>query len=104
VVCAGEPLSYSLAEPTSANVIGYKAFDAGNCFAAPAAGTPDGRMVTSAEVIDGVITNSGTASWWAVVDDEKVFAHGELAASQVVQDEEAFTLTPITVHIPGTSS
>ncbi len=94
-ICAAgaEPTSYALAT-AGAGSLGYKSFGAGNVFGAPSAATDsNGRRVTSAAVSDGTIVTTGTAHWWAIVGAAaSLYAHGSIAADQVVTAGNSFTL------------
>ena len=59
-VCSSEPTTIAIA--ATSGLLGYKGWGAGNAFGAPAAGSPNGRKVTSVAITDGTITTSGTAS------------------------------------------
>lgn len=100
-ICNSEPTTY--AQATTTYVLGFKSFGAGNVFGSPAAGTPNGRKVTSAAVTDGTITTSGTANWWAITDEasSRLNAHGALSASQVVTSGNTFTLSAFDIRIPN---
>lgn len=93
-ICAAgaEPTSYALA--TGAGSLGYKSFGAGSMFGSPAAAADgNGRRVTAAAVSDGTIVTTGTAHWWAVVGaSASLYAHGSIAADQVVTAGNSFTL------------
>src|ERR1700730_3686037 len=82
-VCAAEPTSYAIA--TGSGLLGYNSFGASNAFGAPSSSTSL-RQVASAAVAAGTITTTGTANWWAAVDEtnSSLYAHGSLSASQVV--------------------
>lgn len=101
-VCSNpEPNTYSLATTTSA--LGFKSFGAGNTFGADVAASPNGRSVTSNSCTDGTITTSGTAAWWAVVDEanSRLLAHGTFTASQVVLVGNTFSLGVFSIQVPA---
>lgn len=100
-ICNTEPTTYVQASTTY--LLGYKSFGAGGCFGAPAAGSPNGRKVSSVAVTDGTITTSGTAAWWAIADvpNSRLSAHGSLSASQVVSSGNTFTLATFDIRIPN---
>jgi hypothetical protein len=100
-ICNNEPTTYASATTTS--LLGFKSFGAGAVFGSPAAGSPNGRKVTSAAVTDGTITTSGTAAWWAITDhaNSRLLAHGSLSATQVVSSGNTFTLAAFDIRIPN---
>jgi Na+-transporting NADH:ubiquinone oxidoreductase subunit NqrA len=98
-VCGAEPTTIAIA--ATSGLLGYNSFGAGLVFGAPAAGTPNGQMCTSNAVTAGTITSPGTASWWAVWAAGTLWAHGTLAASQVVSLGNSFTLTSFTIRLPN---
>lgn len=103
-LCSAEPTTY--AEATSTYALGNKNFGAGAVFpGAIAAGSPNGRKVTSAAITDGSVTASGTASKYAVVDsaNSRLLVAGSLAASQAVTNGNTFTLTAFDVRLPASA-
>jgi hypothetical protein len=100
-VCSSEPTTY--AQATTTYMLGFKSFGAGGVFGSPAAGSPNGRKVTSAAITDGTITTSGTANWWAITDEanSRLHAHGSLSASQVVTAGNTFTLGAFDIRVPN---
>jgi len=98
-VCSSEPTTYAQASTTY--LLGYYSWGAGSAFGAIAAGTPNGRQITSNAITNGTITTSGTANWWAIWKAGTLQAHGTLAASQVVTAGNTFTLTAFTIRIPN---
>lgn len=101
-ICSAEPATYTAA--TSTNALGNKNFTAGLVFpAAIAAGTPNGRTVTTAAVTDGSVTATGTASNWAIVDsvNSRLLAVGSLAATQGVTSGNTFTLPAFDIRLPN---
>ena len=68
----------------------------------PANGTPDGRSVVVSAITDGSVTDTGTAAWWALVDEgnTKLLAANSLASSQAVTSGNTFTLTSFAVNFP----
>jgi hypothetical protein len=100
-VCNTEPTTY--AQATTTFLLGFKSFAAGSVFGAPAAGSPNGRKVSSVAITDGTITTSGTANWWAISDNtnSRFLAHGSLAAAQVVTSGNTFTLATFDIRIPN---
>lgn len=100
-ICNAEPATYTAA--TSTNNLGTKSFGAGGVFNAPAAGTPNGRQVTSNAVTDGTTGTSGTASHWAITDrtNSRLLAAGALASTQAVTAGNPWTLPAMTIRIPA---
>jgi len=100
-ICNTEPTTY--AQATTTFLLGFKSFAAGGVFGAPAAGSPNGRKVSSTAITDGTITTSGTANWWAITDNtnSRFLAHGSLAAAQVVTSGNTFTLASFDIRIPN---
>lgn len=98
-ICQGEPTTYALASTT--NLLGQKSWGAGAAFGAPAAGSPNGRKVTSIAITDGTITTTGTASWWAACGTASLHAHGLLSAAQAVTATNTFTLAAFDIRIPN---
>lgn len=101
ILCSSEPTTY--AQATTTFLLGFKNFGAGAAFGSPAAGSPNGRKVSSVAVTDGTITTSGTASWWAVTDNtnSRFHAHGTISAAQVVTSGNTFSLTSFDIRIPN---
>src|SRR4051812_8932348 len=98
-ICQAEPTSYAIASTTG--LLGLKSWGANNAFGAPAAGSPNGRKVTSAAITDGTITTTGTASWWAACGTASLHAHGLLSAAQAVTATNTFTLAAFDIRIPN---
>lgn len=97
-----EPATYT--ELTSTYKLGTKAFGVGNVFpGAIAAGSPNGRKLTTAAVTDGVINNSGTATHWGVGSSgaSRLEVAQTLQASQGVTASNAFTLAAADVRLPS---
>jgi hypothetical protein len=100
-ICSQEPTTFL--EASSTYALGNKNFGAGAVFGAPAAGTPNGRKVTSAVVPDGSVTGTGTAVKYAVCDNtnSRLLAWGSLSASLGVVSGNTFTLTAFDVRLPS---
>lgn len=98
-ITAVEPTTYAIA---TATLLGFNAFGAGNAFAAVSSLSTSLRTLTSIAVTAGTITTSGTAAWWAAVDEtgSSLYAHGSLSATQVVTAGNAFTLAAFNIQIP----
>ena len=97
-ICSSEPATYAAAT-TTASLGNKTSLSVG----APAARTPDGRRVTVAQITDGSVTGTNTATHWAIVDtaNSRLLATGSLSASQAVTDGNTFTLAAFDIGIPG---
>lgn len=100
-ICDAEPANYTAA--TSTNKLGDKNWGAGNAFGSPAAGSPNGRKVTSVAITDGSVSATGTASHWAATDNtnSRLHATNSLSSSQGVTSGNQFTLAAFDIRIPG---
>jgi hypothetical protein len=69
---------------------------------APQDRTGGGREVVVADISDGSITGTGTATHYAIVDtvNSRLLATGTLTASQSVTTGNTFTLSSVTIGIP----
>lgn len=96
-----EPTTFTAA--TSTNALGNKNFGAGAVTGSPAAGSPNGRKVTTAAITDGSVTGTGTAAYWAITDNtnSRLLATGTLSASQAVTSGNTFTLPAFDIRLPG---
>lgn len=97
-ICSSEPSTYAAA--TGGSSLGNKtSLSVGN----PAARSPDGRRVTVAEITDGSVTGTGTATHWAITDtsNSRLLATGSLTSSQAVTSGNDFTLSAFDIGIPG---
>lgn len=92
-VYADATSTYSLGNSTSLSI------------GAPANRTGGGREVTVAQITDGSITGTGTATHYAIVDtvNSRVLATGALTASQSVTTGNTFTLASFKIGIPDPS-
>lgn len=90
-------------QASSTNALGNKNFGAGAVTGSPAAGSPNGRKVTTAAVTDGSVTATGTATTWAITDNtnSRLLATGTLSASQAVTSGNPFTLGAFDIRLPG---
>lgn len=72
---------------------------------APADRTGGGREVTVAQITDGSISGTGTATHYAIVDtvNSRLLATGALTASQSVTSGNTFTLASFKIGIPDPS-
>lgn len=90
---AGATSTYTLGNSTSLSI------------GAPADRTGGGREVTVAQITDGAITGTGTATHYAIVDtvNSRLLATGALTASQSVTSGNTFTLASFKIGIPDPS-
>lgn len=90
-------------EASSTKACGNKNWGAGAAFGAPAAGSPNGRKVTSIAITDGSVTATQTAGWWSATDNtnSRLLATGTLAATQAVTSGNTFTLPAFDIRLPG---
>jgi hypothetical protein len=97
-ICSSEPSTY--AQATSTLTLGNKT---SLSIGAPAARSPSGRRVTVAQITDGNVTATGTATHWAIVDtvNNRLLATGSLASGQSVTSGNVFTLAAFDIGIPG---
>lgn len=56
-----------------------------------------GRQVVIGAIVDGIVTTTGDASHWALVDDERLLAAGALADVSPVVADSQFTLSEFTI-------
>ncbi len=100
-LCSQDPLSF--ADATVNYALGNYSFGVGLVFGGPAAGTPNGRQITSNPITNGSITANGTAAKWAVVDsvNSRLLANGSLAAPQTVTAGNTFTLAAFNIRYPN---
>lgn len=61
-----------------------------------------GREVVVAAISDGVVTGTGTATHYAIVDtvNSRLLATAALSSSQAVTSGNSFTLTSVAIGIP----
>lgn len=100
-ICSAEPTTYTEASATYA--LGTKAYGAGGAFAAPSAGSPNGRKVASTATTDGMVTTGGTATHWAVTDNanSRLLAVGSIAAPKAVSTGQPFGLPSFNITLPS---
>jgi len=100
-ICSAEPTNF--ADATVNFALGNYNFGAGNCVGAPAAGTPNGRKVTTVAVTAGTVTGTGTATRWAIVDvpNSALLVDNDLASSQPVTAGNVWSLPAFDFRIPG---
>ena len=70
--------------------------------AAPSDRSGGGREVVVAAITDGSVTDTGTATHYAIVDtvNSRLLAAGSLTASQSVTTGNTFTLSSVSIGIP----
>jgi hypothetical protein len=103
-LCHTLPTTFT--EATSTYAVGNKNFGAGAVAGAPAAGSPNGRKVTTAAINDGAITATNAspgAGFWAIVDtaNSRLLAAFSLAAAQPVTNGNTFQLPAFDVRLPN---
>jgi hypothetical protein len=94
-----EPTSYADAVTDGANSLGNKT---GLAIPAPSERAPNGREVIVPAITDGVVTETGTALYYAITNGtDTLYATGVLSGGgQAVTDGNVFTLTSFTIGIP----
>lgn len=98
-----EPATFTAAT-SGATFLGKKVFGAGAVFpGAIAAGSPNGRKLTTAAVTDGTISTGGTAAAVSLTDNtnSRLGVTTTLSSSQVVTSGNPFTLGAFDVRLPG---
>lgn len=96
-ITSAEATTYAQAKTTYA--LGYKL---GISIGLPGDASPNGRKVTVASISDGTVSASGTAAYWAIIDEtnDVLIATGQLSATQSVTTGNTFTLTAFDVTVP----
>lgn len=96
-------LATTFTEASSSFALGNKNFGAGAAVGSPAAGSPNGRKVTTTAITDGSVTATGTASHWAITDNtnSRLLAAFTLSATQAVTSGNTFQLPAFDVRLPG---
>lgn len=96
-ICSQQPADY--AEASSTYALGTKASPT---VSAPQDGAVNGRRVVVDAITDGAVSDSGTASHWALTDsgNSRLLAAGALSAPQAVTSGNVFTLASFSVTIP----
>ena len=98
-ICSQEPTTYAEATTDAAFSLGN---NTGLNTGAPEAGATDGRRVIVPAITDGTVTETGTATHWALTDNSAVLiAAGLLSSPQAVTDSNPFTLDAISITIRG---
>lgn len=96
-ITSQEATTYSEATTAGTYSLGNKT---GLNTGAPEAGATDGRRVIVPAITDGSVTNTGTASHWALTDGSSILlATGPLSSSQGVTASNTFTLDAISITI-----
>lgn len=96
-ITSSEATTYTQAKTTYA--LGNKT---GISIGSPGDASPNGRKVTVASISDGTVTGTGTAAYWAIIDEtnDVLIATGQLSATQSVTSGNTFTLTAFDVTVP----
>lgn len=96
-ICSQEPATYGEATTDGTYSLGFKA---GLNTGATEAGAVDGRRVIVPAITDGAVTETGTATHWALTNaSDTLLATGALSSSQGVTDGNEFTLDAISITI-----
>lgn len=100
-ICSADPGTFTAASST--NALGSKNWGAGAAVGSPAAGSPNGRKVTTTAITDGAVSANGTATHWALTDNtnSRLLAAGPLSASQAVVSGNTFQLGAFDIRIPS---
>lgn len=97
-ICSQEPTTYGQATAGGTYSLGNKT---GIAIAAPSDRAGGGREVVISAITDGTVTDTGTATHWAITNgSDTLVATGALSASQAVTDGNTFTLTSFAIGIP----
>jgi len=95
-ICSSEPATYAAVAGVS---LGNKT---GLSISAPGNRTGGGRKVTVAQITDGSVTATGTATHYAITNgSNELLATGSLAAPQAVTSGNTFTLASFDIGIPA---
>ena len=99
-ICSQEPTTFGQATTDGTYSLGNKT---SLSIGSPAARSPSGRKVTVAQITDGTVTETTTATHWAITDtvNSRLLATGSLSAGQLVTDGNTFTLAAFDIGIPG---
>ena len=96
-ITSQEATNYSEATTDATYSLGNKT---GLNTGATQAGSVDGRRVIVPAITDGTVTETGTATHWALTDGSAILvATGALTSSQAVTDGNTFTLDAISITI-----
>lgn len=97
-ICSSEPVTYGEATTGGTYSLGYKA---SITLTEPADRTPTGRKVTVPALTGGTVTNSGTASYWALTDASSILvATGAITTPISVSAGNTFSLTSFDIGVP----
>jgi hypothetical protein len=95
-ICSQAPTSYSQATTAGTYSLGNATVNTG----APQDGVTDGRRVIVPAVTNGSVTNSGTASHWALTNGSNaLLAWGTITTPQSVTAGNTWTLDAISITI-----
>jgi len=96
-ICDTEPTTYAQAQTTY--TLGNKAAPATT---GPGVGDVSGRKLTIDAITDGTVTDTDTATHWALTDNSEslLLAVGALTAPQAVTSGNVFTLTAFDIEFP----
>jgi hypothetical protein len=98
-ICSQEPTTYGQATTGGAYSLGNK-----TALVVGGLGdrSPSGRKVTVSSFTDGTVTNTGTATHWAISDtvNSRLLATGALSASSSVTSGNTFSLSSFDIGIP----
>jgi hypothetical protein len=100
-ICSAEPTTFT--EATSTYALGNKTFSAGAAVGSPAAGSPNGRKVTTSAITDGSVTATGNASKIGIVDfaNSRLLAVLSISNAQTVTSGNTFSLPALDIRIPS---
>jgi hypothetical protein len=102
-VNTAEPGTF-LAATTGGLFLGKKVAGAGAVYpGAIAAGSPNGRKLTTLNITDGAITAGGTAAAYSVTDNSnsRLLVTGAISPTQVVTSGNPFSMSPMDHRLPG---
>lgn len=102
-ICSQAPTTYT--EATSTYALGNKNFGAGAVFNSPAAGSPNGRQVTSNAVTNGSVTANGTPARWAITDNanSRLLAEGAFTGAVAITSGQVWSLSAMAIQLPQTA-
>lgn len=96
-ITSQEATNYSEATTDGTHSVGNKT---GLTTGATEGGSPSGRRIRIPAITDGTVTETDTATHWAVTDGSSIlYATGALSAGQGVTDTNTFTLDAIDITI-----
>lgn len=98
-VCSAEPTTF--AEANATYKLGSKATPT---ISEPQAGDVSGRKIAISAITDGVISATGTATHWALIDADTLYAVASVSVAQdLVSTANIFTLTAFDIEYPDPS-